>query len=226
MTRSLDHLLTWLSSGPTLVVVEFPPAPPAARVVAVLRSDAYGDPVPLALALLAGGISVIEYTLTGRDALAAIARAREALAGTVTVGAGTVLEPGEAAAAIAAGAEFVVTPAVRPRVVDRCLALGVPCVCGAFTATEVAAAMDSGTRLVKVFPARLGGPDHLRDLAGPFPNARFIPTGGVTAENASAYLRAGAVAVGIGSSLLPDGAVERGDWAAIEAAARRVAGSV
>jgi 2-dehydro-3-deoxyphosphogluconate aldolase/(4S)-4-hydroxy-2-oxoglutarate aldolase len=151
---------------------------------------------------------------------------REALVGGVTVGAGTVLGPGEADAAIAAGAEFVVTPAVRPRVVERCLARGVPCVCGGFTATEVAAALDSGTRLVKVFPARLGGPDHLRDLAGPFPNACFVPTGGISAENASAYLRAGAVAVGIGSGLVPDGAVERADWAAIEAAARRVVGSV
>jgi 2-dehydro-3-deoxyphosphogluconate aldolase/(4S)-4-hydroxy-2-oxoglutarate aldolase len=197
-----------------------------ARVVAVLRSDAYGDPLPLARALLAGGISVIEYTLTGRDAPAAITVVREALAGAVTVGAGTVLEPAEADAAIAAGAEFVVTPAVRPRVVERALGLGVPCVCGGFTATEVAAALDTGTRLVKVFPARLGGPDHLRDLAGPFPSARFIPTGGVTAENAAAYLRAGAVAVGIGGGLLPAGAVERGDWAAIEAAARRAAGSV
>jgi 2-dehydro-3-deoxyphosphogluconate aldolase/(4S)-4-hydroxy-2-oxoglutarate aldolase len=198
----------------------------AARVVAVLRSDAYGDPLPLARALLAGGISVIEYTLTGRDALAAISVVREALAGTVTVGAGTVLEPGEADAAIAAGAEFVVTPAVRPRVVERSLGLRTPCVCGAFTATEVAAALDAGTRLVKVFPARLGGPDHLRDLAGPFPTAHFIPTGGVTTDNAAAYLRAGAVAVGIGGGLLPAGAVERGDWAAIEAAARRAAGSV
>jgi 2-dehydro-3-deoxyphosphogluconate aldolase / (4S)-4-hydroxy-2-oxoglutarate aldolase len=197
-----------------------------ARVVAVLRSDAYGDPLPLARALLAGGISVIEYTLTGRDALAAISVVREALAGAATVGAGTVLEPGEADAAIAAGAQFVVTPAVRPRVVERSLALGVPCICGGFTATEVAAALDTGTRLVKVFPARLGGPDHLRDLAGPFPSAQFIPTGGVTAENASEYLRAGAVAVGIGSSLLPAGAVERGDWDAIGAAARRAAGSV
>jgi 2-dehydro-3-deoxyphosphogluconate aldolase / (4S)-4-hydroxy-2-oxoglutarate aldolase len=119
----------------------------------------------------------------------------------------------------------VVTPAVRPRVVERTIVHGVPCICGGFTATEVAAALDTGTRLVKVFPARLGGPDHLRDLAGPFPGARFIPTGGVTAENASAYLRAGAVAVGMGSSLLPAGAVERADRAVVEAAARRAAGS-
>lgn len=192
-----------------------------ARLVAVLRSDVYGDPLPLARALLAGGISIIEYTLTGRDALAAVAGVREALAGSVTVGAGTVLSPAEADAAIAAGAEFVVTPAVRPRVVERALARGVPCVCGAFTATEVAAALDCGTELVKVFPARLGGPDHLRDLAGPFPRARFVPTGGITAENASAYLRAGAVAVGIGSALLPAGAVARGDWDTISVAARR-----
>jgi 2-dehydro-3-deoxyphosphogluconate aldolase / (4S)-4-hydroxy-2-oxoglutarate aldolase len=197
----------------------------AARVVAVLRSDVYGDPVPLARALLAGGVPVLEYTLTGRDALAAMARVREALAETVTVGAGTVLDAAEADAAIAAGAQFVVTPAVRPRVVERSQAHGVPCVCGGFTATEVAAALDTGTRLVKVFPARLGGPDHLRDLAGPFPSARFVPTGGITAENAAAYLRAGAVAVGIGTALLPAGAVERGDWAAISAAARRAVAS-
>jgi 2-dehydro-3-deoxyphosphogluconate aldolase / (4S)-4-hydroxy-2-oxoglutarate aldolase len=196
------------------------------RLVAVLRSPAYGDPVPLARALLAGGISVIEYALTGRDALTAISLVREALAGAVTVGAGTVLEPGEADAAITAGAEFVVTPAVRARVVARSHDRDVPCICGAFTATEVAAALDSGTHLVKVFPARLGGPDHLRDLAGPFPGARFVPTGGITAENAPAYLRAGAVAVGIGSGLFPAGAVERADWAAIEAAARRLAASV
>jgi 2-dehydro-3-deoxyphosphogluconate aldolase/(4S)-4-hydroxy-2-oxoglutarate aldolase len=119
-----------------------------------------------------------------------------------------------------------VTPAVRPRVVERSRDRDVPCICGAFTATEVAAALDSGTHLVKVFPARLGGPEHLRDLAVPFPGARFVPTGGITAENAPAYLHAGAVAVGIGSGLFPAGAVERADWTAIEAAARRLAASV
>ena len=198
----------------------------ARRVVAVLRLPAYDQVVPLARALVAGGISLVEITLTGRDAVDAIARARESLAGGATIGAGTVLHPAEADAAIAAGAAFVVTPAVRPAVVARCAERGVPCICGAFTATEVAAALDSGTRLVKIFPARLGGPDHLRDLAGPFPSAHLIPTGGVTPENAADYLRAGAVAVGIGGGLVPRAAVERADWAAVTAAARRAADAV
>jgi 2-dehydro-3-deoxyphosphogluconate aldolase/(4S)-4-hydroxy-2-oxoglutarate aldolase len=180
----------------------------------------YEQAVPLVLALTKGGISIVEVTLTGNFAQEAIFRIREALGAEAIVGVGTVLQPEQATACTTAGAEFVVTPGVRPAVVARCAELGVPLICGAFTATEVATALDTGTQLIKLFPARLGGPDHVRDLAGPFPQAKFVPTGGVSAQNASHYLAAGAIAVGMGTSLVSLEAVARQDWSVIETAAR------
>jgi 2-dehydro-3-deoxyphosphogluconate aldolase/(4S)-4-hydroxy-2-oxoglutarate aldolase len=133
---------------------------------------------------------------------------------------GTVLQAEDAQSAIAAGAQFVVTPVVRPAVIGVCREQGVPSICGALTPTEVLAAHESGADMIKIFPARAVGPQYVRDLLGPLPGLRFVPTGGIDVSNARAYLDAGAAAVGIGGNLVSARVVAAGDWAQISATAR------
>jgi 2-dehydro-3-deoxyphosphogluconate aldolase/(4S)-4-hydroxy-2-oxoglutarate aldolase len=194
----------------------------AARIVAIVRLERYDRAAELGRALLAGGISALEFTLTGAGAHAAIGAARAALGDAAQIGVGSVLSTSDAEAAIAAGAQFVVTPALRLDVIAACRARGVPILCGAFTPTEALTAHEAGADMVKIFPARLGGPQYIRDILAPLPQLRLVPTGGVSAENARAYLEAGAAAVGIGGNLVSPAAVAEGDWGRIEAAARAV----
>jgi len=190
------------------------------RIVAIVRLERYDQAVEVARALLAGGISAIEFTLTGAGAHEAIAATRRAVGDAGQIGVGTVLAPDAAEAAIAAGAQFVVTPAMRPNVIATCRALGTPILCGALTPTEALAAHEAGADMVKIFPARLGGPQYIRDILAPLPQLRLVPTGGVSAENARAFIDAGAAAVGIGGNLIAAQAVAQRDWARITAGAR------
>src|SRR5689334_20503822 len=192
----------------------------AARIVAIVRLERYDRAVEIARALYAGGITAIEFTLTGSGAHAAIGACRAALGDAAQIGVGSVLSPSAADAAIDAGAQFVVTPALRLDVISSCWARSAPILCGAFTPTEALAAHEAGASMVKIFPARLGGPQYIRDILAPLPQLRLVPTGGVSAENARAYLDAGATAVGIGGNLVSAAAVAEGDWGRIEAAAR------
>ncbi len=192
----------------------------ATRIIAVVRLDRYDQAVPVAEALVQGGISAIEFTLTGSGALEAIAQARTALGPAAHIGVGTVLAPDAAEAAISAGAQFVVTPAVRPAVIAAGRAHGVPVLSGALTPTEVLSAHEAGADAIKIFPARAVGPNYLRDLLAPLPGLLLVPTGGIDAGNARTYLDAGAVAVGIGGSLISAQAVTRKDWSQITSSAR------
>jgi 2-dehydro-3-deoxyphosphogluconate aldolase / (4S)-4-hydroxy-2-oxoglutarate aldolase len=194
----------------------------AARIVAIVRLERYDRAVEIARALLAGGISAIEFTLTGAGAHDAIGAARSALGDRAQIGVGTVLTVDAAEAAIDAGAQFVVTPTLRLEVIATCRARGVPILCGAFTPTEALTAHEAGADMVKIFPARSGGPQYIRDLLAPLPFLKLAPTGGISAENARAYLDAGAVAVGIGGNLVSAAAVAEGNWSRIEAAARAI----
>src|SRR5262245_28213150 len=194
----------------------------AVRIVAIVRLERYDRAVAIARALLAGGISAIEFTLTGAGAHDAISACRAALGDQAQIGVGSVLTASAAQAAIAAGAQFVVTPALRTDVIAVCQARSAPILCGAFTPTEALTAHESGADMVKIFPARLGGPQYIRDVLAPLPFLRLVPTGGVGPENARAYLDAGAVAVGIGGNLVSTAAVAEGDWGRIESAARAV----
>lgn len=173
-----------------------------ARLVGIIRMSRYEHPVEVASALLAGGFLVIEFTLNGEGALQAISAARAALGQEIHIGAGTVMTPSAVADAAAAGAEFIVTPAVNMKVIDACHLHGLPIVCGAFTPTEISSAVEAGAALIKLFPARMGGPAYVRDLLAPMPDLRLVPTGGVSAENAGHYLEAGAAAVAIGGNLV------------------------
>jgi 2-dehydro-3-deoxyphosphogluconate aldolase/(4S)-4-hydroxy-2-oxoglutarate aldolase len=184
------------------------------RVVAVLRG--VEDLNRVVHALVAGGIGVVEVTLDSHDALRAIARLADR--GDVTVLAGTVRRAEQVDDAVRAGAAACVAPAFVPAVVERCGELGVPAIPGALTPTEVEAAWGSGAALVKLFPASLGGPGYVRDLLAPLADVPLLVTGGVNAGNAAAFLEAGAVAVGAGSSLV--------HAADVEAEARRLVAAV
>ncbi|MBK9940074.1 MAG: bifunctional 4-hydroxy-2-oxoglutarate aldolase/2-dehydro-3-deoxy-phosphogluconate aldolase [Kouleothrix sp.] len=191
-----------------------------ARIVAIVRLDQYDRAVEVARALVAGGVPVLEFTLTGTGALAAITSVRMALGDAVCVGVGSVLNPEQAQAAIDAGAQFAVTPALRPHVIATCINRATPILCGGFTPTELLAAHEAGADLVKLFPAQAGGPRYLKDILAPLPFLRLVPTGGVSAANAREYLAAGAVALGIGGNLIAKAAVASGAFDQITAAAR------
>jgi 2-dehydro-3-deoxyphosphogluconate aldolase/(4S)-4-hydroxy-2-oxoglutarate aldolase len=192
------------------------------RIIAIVRLERYDRAVEITRALLAGGISVVEFTLTGGGAYDAIAATRAALGDAAQIGVGTVLNVEAATASIDAGAQFVVTPTTSPAVIRACVARGTPILSGALTPTEALMAHEAGADMVKLFPARFGGPQYLRDMLAPLPFLRIVPTGGVSAENARAYIDAGAVAVGIGGSLITAQAVAQADWARITAGARSV----
>ncbi len=196
------------------------------KIVAIVRLANYDSAIDVARALLAGGVGVLEFTLTGRGAIEAITAVRAALGETVCVGVGTVLAAEQVTAAVAGGAEFVVTPAVRLPVIEACVRANVPCASGALTPTEMLTAHEAGSTFVKVFPATIGGPRYLKDVLAPLPFLKLLPTGGINAENARAYLDAGAVAVGIGGNLISAAAVAAGDFAAITGVARACTSAV
>jgi 2-dehydro-3-deoxyphosphogluconate aldolase/(4S)-4-hydroxy-2-oxoglutarate aldolase len=190
------------------------------RIVAVVRLEQYDQAVNVARALVAGGITAIEYTHTGTGVDDAVSAARAALGDQAQIGVGTVLDADLATASIDAGAQFVVTPALRPTVIAACRSRGVPMLCGALTPTEILAAHEAGADMIKIFPARAVGPQYLCDILAPLPMLRLVPTGGIGPENAQSYLQAGAIAVGIGGNLVAPPVVVRGDWAQISAQAR------
>jgi 2-dehydro-3-deoxyphosphogluconate aldolase/(4S)-4-hydroxy-2-oxoglutarate aldolase len=139
----------------------------------------------------------------------------------ILLGLGTVLEAGDALAGIGAGAKFIVTPAVRPAVIQACREREIAVLCGALTPTEACAARDAGADVIKIFPAEFFGPAYLRALRGPFPGMEFLPTGGVTPETIGAFLAAGAFAAAAGSALVSPAALKARDWAGITARARQ-----
>jgi len=185
------------------------------KIVAVVRLEDYSRAVEVAHALRDGGVTVLEFTLTGRGAIDAVRAVRAKLGSSVHVGIGTALTTEDTAAALDAGAQFVVTPAVRTPVIDLCVSRGVPIACGALTPTELLVAHDAGATFVKLFPASLGGARYVKDVLAPLPFLKIIPTGGVSVENARGFLNAGAVAVGVGGNLVPSAAVASGAFSDI-----------
>jgi 2-dehydro-3-deoxyphosphogluconate aldolase/(4S)-4-hydroxy-2-oxoglutarate aldolase len=185
----------------------------ADRVIAVIRASAIPDAPALCAALAEGGIRWIEFTFTTPGVAAHLRDA--ATAGGCRIGAGTVRTAAQAQEAIAAGAEFLVTPGCRSAVAGAAHAAGVPVVMGALTPTEVADALDLGATAVKIFPARAFGPRYLKDLSGPYPGVPLVASGGVNAVNAADFLAAGARAVCAGTDVVPPAAVAAADWADI-----------
>ena len=197
------------------------------KAVAIVRLDSGKQLVRAAEALKAGGITVIEFTFSTPGALDMLKEASAHFGGDVLLGAGTVLDPETARAAILAGAEFIVTPAVNLETIAMCKRYGRPIAAGAMTPTEMLTAWEAGADLVKVFPAsNIGGPDYIKAVLAPLPQLRLVPTGGVGADNAAQYLKAGAVAVAVGGNLVNQKAVASGDWPAITAEAQRLVEAV
>ncbi|MFI6558848.1 bifunctional 4-hydroxy-2-oxoglutarate aldolase/2-dehydro-3-deoxy-phosphogluconate aldolase [Streptomyces sp. NPDC050534] len=178
----------------------------AHRLVAIVRGDDPAAALRTVLALAAEGIELIEVSLTGKDALTVIGQARQALGPDRALGAGTVLTADDAQAARRAGADFAVTPALGEGVAAA-RDLGMPVLAGVMTPTEIVTARGLGAAALKIFPAaQAGGPAYVKALRGPFPDAPFVPVGGVDEAAARAYLAAGAIAVGVGSPLIGDAA--------------------
>ncbi|MEU3533848.1 bifunctional 4-hydroxy-2-oxoglutarate aldolase/2-dehydro-3-deoxy-phosphogluconate aldolase [Streptomyces murinus] len=195
-----------------------------AAVVPVVVIAEVSDAVPVARALVGGGLRGVEVTLRTPAALEAIRAIAEEVPEAV-VGAGTVITPGQVAAAVAAGARFLVSPGWTEGLLAAMRGCGVPFLPGVSTASEVVALLERGVREMKFFPAQAaGGTAYLRSLAGPLPQARFCPTGGIGPGNAAEYLALPNVGCVGGSWMVPADAVAAGDWARIEALARAAAG--
>ncbi len=194
--------------------------------VAVVRLDDLSAAVSIAEALVSGGVSNVEFTFTNPDAGLAIEKVRSALGAAAYVGAGTVLDAETARIAILAGAEYIVTPTFKAATVEICRRYSVPTIIGAFTATEMLTAWEAGADYIKVHPAGLGGPRYFKDILGPLPQLRLIPSGGVTIENAGDFIRAGAVAVALGSNLVDNATVASGNWQTITERAEQLTKAV
>lgn len=189
-------------------------------VVAVLRAPSADAFAAVADVLFAAGITALEVTLTSRGALDAISGLRRRLPSGAVIGAGTVLSAGDAAAAVDAGASFLVSP-----VLDTLGDQPVPSYPGAYTPTEVFTAHRAGAPIVKLFPAGGLGPGYLKDLRGPLPDIRIMPTGGIGLDDIADWLTAGAVAVGLGGPLIGDAATG-GSLTALAARAKHAVDAV
>lgn len=189
------------------------------KVVALIRADGPDSLIDCARALAAGGLSVIELTMTTPGAIEVLAKAAKELP-NVTFGMGTVLDAKTVAAAHEAGAQFIVTPAVRPEVIAACKERGLAVLGGALTPTEVITTWELGADVVKIFPAEYFGPAYIKSIKAPFPNIELMPTGGVTPETVATFLKAGAFATAAGSALVLPDAIKSKNWAAITARAQ------
>lgn len=190
------------------------------RIIAVVRMDDLDGAIELTGALIAGGVSIVEFTYTNRHAGQAIEAVRSHFGDQCLVGAGTVLDGETARAAILSGAQFLVTPTTSARTIETARRYGVTTVVGAFTATEMLTASEAGADYIKVHPASLGGPQYFRDILAPLPHLKLVPSGGVTLETAGEFIRAGAVAVAAGGNLVGRGTLTGAELADVTERAR------
>ena len=190
-------------------------------LVAIIRAESPDLLVDVAEALLAGGIEVMEVTFTVPRATSVLEKVAEKLGNRILLGAGTVLDTETARAALLAGAEFIVSPNVNVDVIQLCRRYSKLVMPGALTPTEVVTAWQAGADIVKIFPSDITGPKYLKALHGPLPHIRLMPTGGVNLETAADFLKAGACALGVGSSLVDPKVVAAGDLKKIETTARQ-----
>ncbi|MEX2167703.1 MAG: bifunctional 4-hydroxy-2-oxoglutarate aldolase/2-dehydro-3-deoxy-phosphogluconate aldolase [Pirellulales bacterium] len=181
-------------------------------VIAILRTDDAAQLLEVCDALIAGGVDAIEVTMTTPDALTVVREATSKLGQRICMGVGTVLDEPTARMAMLAGAEYVVTPVMRPEVIAACRRYSVPVICGAMTPTEALAAHEAGADFVKIFPADNLGPTYIKNIKGPLPQIEIIPTGGIGIENCGDFIRAGCVAVGVGGTLVGTELLEKRDW--------------
>jgi 2-dehydro-3-deoxyphosphogluconate aldolase/(4S)-4-hydroxy-2-oxoglutarate aldolase len=191
-------------------------------VIAVIRMKDPQRLLKVLQAIQAGGVKCIEITMTVPGAVDIIAEIARSSPPDVIVGAGTVTEKSAALAVIKAGAKFVVGPVLNFDILSVCRESETVCMPGCFSPTEILAGWNAGADVIKVFPATSLGPKYFRDIAGPFPQIRLMPTGGVTVENVGEWVASGAVAVGIGSDLLDRKAIEDEKYSVLTERAQRL----
>ena len=196
-------------------------------LVPVVRAQSADEASRAVDAIRAGGIDVLEITMTVPDAVGLIAQVARRFGKDAVVGAGTVLDAETARAVILAGAQFVVTPTLKVETIACCKRYGVPVFPGALTPTEVLAAWEAGADMVKVFPcSALGGASYIKALKAPLPQVDLVPTGGVNLETAAEFIKAGSAALGVGADLVDLKALRAGNSALVTERARKLVGIV
>jgi len=180
-------------------------------VIAIMRAQSSEQLIAAADAIKKGGVTVIEVTMTTPGALGVIAEAKERYGSDVAFGAGSVLDPETGRAAILAGADFVVSPILNLGLIELCNRYGVATMPGCYSPTEIITGWQAGADLIKLFPASVGGPDLVKALLAPLPQVQIVPVGGVDLDTAADFIRSGAVALGVGSSLVSQKLLDSGD---------------
>ncbi len=198
----------------------------ACGVVGIIRMKDPAKQPHVVQALADGGVRTLEITMTVPGAVDLIRETSRSLPPGFLLGAGTVLDVQTTHRVIDAGAAFIVSPVFRPDVIAAAHTHDVPILPGCFSPTEILAAWEAGADLIKVFPATALGPGYLKDIHGPLPQIKLVPTGGVSIDNAGEWIRAGAAAVGAGSALLDGAAIAAGDYARLADNARRIVANV
>ena len=198
----------------------------SSKVITVIRMSDTEKLARVVEAVKAGGVRAIEITMTTPSALEIIAAMAKKKAPDVLIGAGTVLDPETAVQAIHAGADFIVSPVTNPAMITVCRRYDKLVAPGAFSPTEILTAWQSGADIVKVFPATSVGPKYFKDIQGPLPQVRLMPTGGVSLENAREFIASGACCVAIGTALLDKKAIDAGNWDVLTQKARALVDSM
>lgn len=196
----------------------------SAGIIAVVRAESKQSAENIVKSLAVGGIKMIEITMTVPGAIPLIEYLVAKKSEDIIIGAGTVLDSETARTAILAGAEFVVSPGFNRATVETCNRYNILCTPGAMTVTEIINCLEAGASAVKLFPGSLLGPDFIKAVKGPLPQAKVIPTGGVSLDNLDQWLKAGALAVGVGGELTRG--AKTGDYAAVTDQARQFVNKV
>src|SRR5256885_14726288 len=189
-------------------------------IIAVVRAQQTDQVLPLSEALIAGGVIAIEITMTTPNAIEAIRGAKKTLGDRGLIGVGTVLDVLTCRAAIEAGAEFVVSPILRPELVAPCRAADRPIMLGAYTPTEAQLGHEAGADFIKIFPSDGLGPNYIRAIRAPLPHLRIIPTGIAKAEDIAEFIKAGCVGVGLGSLLVSSEILRTNNWSELTRSAK------
>lgn len=182
-------------------------------IIAIMRAQSSDQLIAAADAIKAGGVRVIEVTMTTPGALEVIGRAAQRYGAEVLFGAGSVLDPETARAAILAGAGFIVAPTLSLQTIALCRRYGVPVMPGCYTPTEALTAWEAGADMIKLFPASFGGSALVKAMRAPLPQLEIVPVGGVDLDTAAGFINAGAAALGVGSSLIDQKLLDSGDMA-------------
>ena len=192
-----------------------------AGLVAIVRVHHPELALPIAKALVAGGIRAVELTMTIPNALDAIRTIDRELGNKILLGVGTVIDDDTCKAAIDAGAKYIISPITKPSLVENAHAMDRPVMLGAYTPSEAQAAYEAGSDFIKIFPADSLGPNYIKALLAPLTHLKIIPTGGVNLDTMESFLAAGSTALGIGSSLLKNNIINSENWSELESLSRQ-----